>query len=89
MRETLEKIREENLRPKHANDSFYGDSPAPTPMQAMAGQERRPTPCEEAEKRAAHHYAEADRAGKAADFLHAHPEFGEFVELIRAGVIGI
>lgn len=49
----------------------------------------RPQPVHEARKRADHHYSEANKAQRAAEFLSAHPEFGEFIELIRSGALSI
>ena len=44
---------------------------------------------EEAEKQVGEHRAQADRADRAAAFFREHPEFDEFIQLIRAGVIGV
>lgn len=54
----------------------------------MAG-EYRPSEREQAEKRVGHHRIEADRADRAAAFFREHPEFDEFIGLIRAGIIQI
>jgi hypothetical protein len=43
--------------------------------------------CEEAAKSEQHHYAEAAKAGSASRFLSSHPEFDEFVRLVRSGAI--
>lgn len=51
--------------------------------------EYRQSPAEEAEKRAYSLAQESDKARQAAEFLRAHPEFDEFIHLIRKGVIGI
>jgi hypothetical protein len=44
---------------------------------------------EEAEKNARFHFERAGKAARAAAFFGEHPEFDEFIQLIRAGVIGI
>ena len=69
------------------------------PMPAQCGQEirglsgaaaaHRPSLFEEADKQAAHHYEQAAKAARAAEFFRAHPEFGVFIQLIREGAIGI
>ena len=68
------------------------------PMQAQAGQAvsglhgcdaRRSSLREESEKQSAHHYEQAAKAERSAAFFREHPEFDEFIQLIRAGVIGI
>ena len=63
---------------------------AQTPM--MAGSnvgEYRPSPLDDAEKRMERAYREADLAQQTASFLRQHPEFGEFIQLIRKGAISI
>lgn len=45
------------------------------------------TLCEEAAKSEQHHYEEAAKAGSAARFLSSHPEFDEFIRLVRSGAI--
>lgn len=55
----------------------------------IAGSGYRPSPAEEAEQQAAEHLDRAGKAQQAAAFLRAHPEFDEFIQLIRKGVIGI
>jgi hypothetical protein len=64
-------------------------NPVPMPNCAQAvGLGRRPyTLREEAEKSAAHHGEQAQKHASAASFLAAHPEFDEFVRLVRAGAI--
>jgi hypothetical protein len=64
----------------------YRDS---TPMQYQTvGQGRRPyTLREEAGKSAEHHRAESQKHSAAYDFLSAHPEFDEFIRLVRSGAI--
>lgn len=67
--------------------SYYADQ---TPQQAigLAGC-YRPSPAEEAEKQAMDHFDRGGKAQRAAEFLRKHPEFDEFIRLIREGVIGI
>ena len=48
---------------------------------------RPPTLREEAEKSAGYHGDQADKFAKAAAFLREHPEFDEFVRLVRSGSI--
>jgi len=61
-------------------------------QQAQCGQgigSIRPSLCEEAETQAGHHRNEAERQNRAAAFFREHPEFDEFIQLIRNGTIGI
>jgi len=51
--------------------------------------EYRPSVAEQAEKDAAYHQDRAIKAQMAAAFFQTHPEFAEFIQLIRAGAIGI
>jgi hypothetical protein len=51
--------------------------------------EYRQSQREEAEKRVGYHRTEADRADRALAFFRSHPEFDEFINLIRQGVISI
>jgi len=44
---------------------------------------------EEAERQVGFHREQADKRDRAAAFFREHPEFDEFVQLIRSGVIGI
>jgi len=61
---------------------------AATPNMSTCTAGRAPyTLCEEAAKSEQHHYDEAAKAGSAARFLSAHPEFDEFVRLVRSGAI--
>ena len=50
---------------------------------------RGPLQRELAEKSVGYHRAEADKADRAAAFFREHPEFDEFIGLIRAGVVQI
>lgn len=56
-------------------------TPAPSP--------RLPSLLDEAEAEAKRHSEQANRQARAAAFFRAHPEFDEFIQLIRQGVIGI
>ena len=49
----------------------------------------RPSLRAEAEMRVGRLRTEADKADRAAAFFREHPEFDEFIQLIRSGVIGI
>lgn len=67
---------------------------APT-QQAQCGQAvpgigyRLPSLREEAEKQVGYHREQADKQDRAVAFFREHPEFDEFIQLIRSGVIGI
>lgn len=50
---------------------------------------RSPSPLEEMEKQLAHHDESFSRIAKGATFLREHPEFNEFIQLIRTGSISI
>jgi len=56
---------------------------------AMAMGTRRPSLREEAEQQVGYYRSEADKKDRAAAFFREHPEFDEFIQLIRSGVIGI
>ena len=58
-------------------------------VSGLAGSTRRPSLREEAEKSVASHYEQAAKAERSAAFFREHPEFDEFIQLIRSGVIGI
>jgi hypothetical protein len=49
----------------------------------------RVTAQEEAEKDFIYHSERAQKRGEAAKFLEQHPEFNQFIELIRTGAISI
>jgi hypothetical protein len=53
----------------------------------QAVQAKRPSLREEAEHGVGYHRTQADKHDRAAAFLREHPEFDEFVQLVRAGVI--
>lgn len=42
---------------------------------------------EDAQRNEQFHYEQAAKAGNAARFLSAHPEFDEFIRLVRAGAL--
>lgn len=48
-----------------------------------------PTLREQAEKEAAFHFEMCSKAQSVASFLQLHPEFGEFIELLRSGAIQV
>ena len=50
---------------------------------------RRSSLREEAERQVSQHLEQADKKARAAAFFREHPEFDEFIQLIRGGVIGI
>lgn len=52
-------------------------------------EKHRPSERVQAEKRVGHHRAEAERADRAVAFFREHPEFDEFIGLVRAGAISI
>jgi hypothetical protein len=56
------------------------------PMQAN---KRRSTLAEEAHSAAIHHSEQSQKHYQSAEFLSKHPEFDEFIRLIRSGVIHI
>ena len=56
--------------------------------QGFAGT-RRPSLREEAEEQVGYHRIQADKQDRAAAFFREHPEFDEFIQLIREGVIVI
>lgn len=59
-------------------------------MQAQCGEQSRPTTLrEEAQRSAQEHAARSQKDLAAAAFFEAHPEFEEFIQLIRAGAIYI
>lgn len=49
----------------------------------------RPSPLEEMEKQLAHHDEQMTLKSRGITFLRDHPEFNEFITLIRAGALGI
>lgn len=69
----------------------YDNAKCADPRGATVGvnQKLRSTPAEDAKKSANYHYEQADKHARAAAFFASNPQFSEFIELIRAGVIGI
>lgn len=53
------------------------------------GPQREWTLADEKEKSFQRHVFQAEKDKQAVDFLTKHPEFGEFIQLIRQGVISI
>lgn len=72
----------EQLNAKQAYDKT---AQCQTPMGGNAL--RGYTLLEEASKSESYHFDEAAKAGNATRFLSAHPEFDEFVRLVRSGAI--
>lgn len=88
-REAILAAREERLKVMQGGAALAQDG---CNQQAAIGgyvtQEYRvPTLAEQAEKNAQYHFEEHAKSQKAASFLTAHPEFDEFIKLIRAGSI--
>lgn len=83
-----QKLREEQL---YANaKTAYNPNTCADQVQGIGlASERRPTLREEAEKNVGFHRSQADKADRAAAFFREYPEFDEFIQLIRSGVIGI
>ena len=82
---------EENLKKEKAYRDQCGVQ-AQTPMVGLTGEcnmSYRPTPRQEAEKNKDYHSQEAHKAAAAVEFFQKHPEFSEFIQLIRTGSIGI
>lgn len=86
-----EKIRyaEMNQAPVPTTPYAYDQAQCGPAVSSLAGDSRRPSLREEAEKSVASHYEQAAKADRAAAFFREHPEFDEFIQLIRSGVIGI
>ena len=78
----------------YRNNDANECGPAVDTRAACCGQQetpstRRPSLKDEAAKSAQFHSDEAIKAAKAHSFLATHPEFDEFIQLIRAGAIRI
>ena len=86
-----EKIRyaEMNQVPAPTTPYAYKQDQCDQAVSGLAGSTRRPSLREEAEKSVASHYEQAAKAERSAAFFREHPEFDEFIQLIRSGVIGI
>jgi hypothetical protein len=92
---------QEQAAKQAAEKAYYGDranSPAePHPVDHRAeaigiGQAATPSTLryslrDEAQKRAMHHAEQAEKAQSAAIFFSQHPEFEEFLRLVRSGSI--
>jgi len=74
---------------KYSNGAALGASPMNTAD--TCGQIKASTTYhslrDEAQKRSNHHSQEASKAAGAANFFHLHPEFEEFIRLVRSGSI--
>ena len=88
LQQMQQKIREEQLY-ENAKVAYNPDTYAGQTQGIGLAGERRPTLREEAEKNVGYHRSQADKANRAAAFFREHPEFDEFIQLIRSGVIGI
>jgi hypothetical protein len=82
--------------PYDQREDDYNAKMGATPAPQMAGcdQEqapstRRPSPFQEMEKQLRHHDESAKRIARGVAFLRQHPEFEEFIQLIRTGSIDI
>ena len=95
-----EKIAKARLERKKSMDNpigsvaTSGSSYANTPTVVLGGVAEcdtepygPPTMAEQAEKNAAYHFEEYNKAHNAAYFLSGHPEFDEFIRLVRSGAI--
>lgn len=89
---SLDEVAEKMKAQNQTAQSPLGYEPAQC-GQAVAGtcgcDARRPSLREEAEKSVASHYEKAAKAERSLAFFRDHPEFDEFIQLIRSGVIGI
>ena len=73
-------------------NSGLGANPAPSSYVDTGGNSQtviRTTPSlrDQAQTRSNHHLEEAAKATDAANFFHLHPEFEEFIRLVRSGSI--
>jgi hypothetical protein len=78
---------------KYSNGAALGSAPVNAADMCGQMQPQASTPYhslrDEAQKRSSHHAQEASKAAEAANFFHLHPEFEEFIRLIRSGSIHI
>lgn len=89
LRQVQEKVREENLY-QNANAAVARDYDTANQDIGMGvASSRRASLREESEKSAFAHREQAEKAERSAAFFREHPEFDEFIQLIRQGVIGI
>lgn len=72
-----------------AAKAYYAQAATKQSIGGSCGYEPRPTPTQEAERRAQRSFDDGAKAEAAALFLRQHPEFDEFIQLIRKGAIGI
>lgn len=83
---------DEQAAKQKAEKAYYGDTcNAQTPNLAgavgMGTAIRDWSLADEASKSAQFHFEQADKANRAARFLSAHPEFDEFIRLVRSGAV--
>lgn len=81
---------DQQLKAQLQVQASYENTKCAEPMGTACGQAvgRIPfTLSEEAQRNEQFHYDQAAKAGSAARFLSAHPEFDEFIRLVRAGAI--
>lgn len=81
-----EKAAQEKMQHAAADDCA-GNSQTPAQTQPVKGIDRSSTLTEEALNRMRHHAEAHSRSSEVYDFLSRHPEFDEFVRLVRAGLI--
>lgn len=79
------KMAEEKMRSERENMRSERENMA---SQAQCGI-RRPSLREEAESQVGYHRTQADKQDRAAAFFREHPEFDEFIQLVRSGVIAV
>jgi len=87
---------DESAAKDQAEQAYHNQSPTGATDQRVMGTAPPKVPSrlgyslrDEAQKRAMHHHDQADKAQAAANFLAMHPEFEEFIRLIRSGSISI
>lgn len=81
-----DKIKDDYGNAKVANDTC-AQAVGYATQSATTGSYRPPTMREQAEKNAQYHFDLHIKAQQAASFLAAHPEFDEFIRLIRSGAL--
>jgi hypothetical protein len=68
------------------NGAYYGEQAAKT-CDVRGTAYRPPTMAEQAEKNADYHAEQHGKHRAAANFLVQHPEFDQFIQLVRSGAI--
>jgi len=76
----------EDFDVNEAQTKAYADT-CQTSTAGMAGKPRPYSLRDEAARRAENHYQEANKAQSAALFFSQHPEFEDFIRLVRQGAI--